>query len=103
MTFPEKNRVSRASIERFATDSEIEQARKKLLDSIEDEMCTCGHLKSLHTGLNGRVIDGACTLCSCERFTWHSWVISKTIWKRNIKNQKEKLDDTLKIRHCQVR
>lgn len=66
--------IRRTSVERLATDEEIEQARNKFWKSIKDEVCTCGHLKSEHTGLNGH---GACTVekCGCIQFTWASWVI----------------------------
>ena len=39
--------------------------------TIVDELCTCGHLKSQHLGLNGH---GRCTVCDCPQFTWSSFV-----------------------------
>ena len=43
----------------------------------QDEICTCGHLKSSHNdALNGLAKGhGECKLCECNKFTWESFVI----------------------------
>jgi len=43
------------------------------MKEIVDEMCQCGHLKSLH---GSRFVKGhgKCTVCNCEQFTWISFV-----------------------------
>ncbi len=42
-------------------------------NTIKDEMCSCGHLKSEHatTTLKGH---GACTKCDCFQFTWNHFI-----------------------------
>lgn len=74
LTDNEKVYLRRQSVERLATDDEIKQARDKFWEKVKDEVCTCGHLKSEHGGLNGH---GACPVleCSCNQFTWAAWVL----------------------------
>jgi hypothetical protein len=73
MIDPKDVYIRRESVERLATDDEIKQARDKLWTLVKDEICTCGHLKSKHAGLNGH---GACTkTCTCRQFTWAKWVL----------------------------
>lgn len=72
ITDPEEVYIRRVSVERLATGDEITQANERLRQKIVDEICTCGHLKSAHKGLNGH---GICTGCSCYQFTWAKWVL----------------------------
>ena len=51
--------IRRENVERLATEAEITLAREKLLTLVKDELCTCGHLKSEHGGLQGHGV------CSC--------------------------------------
>ena len=66
--------LRREDVLRLATNEEIEQARQRLWAKVKDEVCTCGHLKSQHAGLNGH---GICTEegCECAQFTWEKWVL----------------------------
>lgn len=68
--------IRRHSVERLATDEEIKQANERFWKKVKDEICDCGHLKSIHAGLNGH---GACPVleCTCNQFTWGGWVMKK--------------------------
>jgi PRTRC genetic system protein C len=46
-------------------------------EDIQDEKCTCGHLRSEH---NDRFEQGhgSCKKCDCRKFTWDSWVMKDT-------------------------
>lgn len=76
LTDTEEVFIRRASVERLATDEEIKQANERFHEKVKDEMCTCGHLKSTHAGMNGH---GACPVleCTCKQFTWAGWVMKK--------------------------
>lgn len=41
-----------------------------------DEMCTCGHFRSDHSGADvpGLRGHGYCKVCECSKFTWKSFV-----------------------------
>lgn len=41
-----------------------------------DEVCTCGHLKSKHRGLNEH---GICSMCECGFFTWAGMVYKEIL------------------------
>jgi hypothetical protein len=43
-----------------------------------DEVCTCGHYKSEHTGVNGH---GSCCRdgCACAWYTWVAFVVRKEV------------------------
>jgi len=44
---------------------------KRDWSKVVDEMCTCGHKKSLHAGAWPFEGHGACTdVCTCQKFTW---------------------------------
>jgi PRTRC genetic system protein C len=45
-------------------------------DKIVDEMCACGHLKSMHMGVPPTVGHGPCTVaaCKCGHFSWRYFV-----------------------------
>lgn len=50
-------------------------------EDIQDEMCTCGHLKSEHADLvDGFIPDaGECEQCDCVRFTWESFIFKEGV------------------------
>lgn len=47
---------------------------KMIQQGAADEMCNCGHLKSLH---NDTIVEGHgnCKLCRCKRFTFVDFVV----------------------------
>lgn len=51
------------------------EAQKVSAEDVIGEMCTCGHIKASHAGLNGH---GYCeSLCDCEQYTWDFFLVKK--------------------------
>lgn len=60
-----------------------------------DEICTCGHLKAVHRGLQGH---GACSICSCGYFTWKAMLYKEVLALHNGDNVLAELKRTLKLK-----